>query len=123
MGQEQRRFVRVTSRLNATFKVVKTGKVKRALTKDISAGGICCVTEELLEAGIAVEVELRLPDRAAPILLLGEVAWSRPIGSQHKSYQNPTGEAGVQFTKIDPKDQALIIQYAKMNAPPPSPPP
>ena len=122
MGQEQRRFVRVTSRLNATFKVVKTGKVKRALTKDISAGGICCVTEELLEAGIAVEVELRLPDRAAPILLLGEVAWSRPIGSQHKSYQNPTAETGIKFVSIDPKDRAAILQYAQLNAPPPKTP-
>ena len=118
MGEELRRFIRVPSRLTAIFKVVKTGKVRRALTKDISAGGICCVTEELLEAGTAVEVELKLPDREAPITFLGEVAWSRPIGPTPKSYQNPTSEVGIKFVSIDPKDRALIMQYAKLNAPP-----
>ena len=118
MGEEQRRFIRVPSRLNAIFKVVKTGKVRRALTKDISAGGVCFITEELLEPGTALEVELKLPDREAPITFLGEVAWSRPIGPPPKSYQNPTSEAGIKFVSIDPKDRALIMQYAKLNAPP-----
>ena len=118
MGKELRRFIRLPSRLTAIFKVVKTGKVRRALTKDISAGGVCFVTEEVLEPGMALEVDLKLPDRAAPITFLGEVAWSRPIGSQRKSYENPTAETGVKFVSIDPKDQALIMQYAKLNAPP-----
>lgn len=118
MGEEQRRFIRITSRLTAIVKIVKTGKVKRALTRDVSAGGICFVTEEILEPGTALEVELKLPDREAPVVFLGEVAWSRPIGPQPKSYQNPTGETGVKFISIDPKDRALIMQYAKLNAPP-----
>jgi len=120
MGQEQRRFIRITNRLNATFKIVKTGKVKRALTKDISAGGICFVTAEILEPGTALEVELTLPDREASVQFLGEVAWSRPIGPQPKSYEDPTGETGVKFISIDPNDRELLRQYAKLNAPPKS---
>ena len=120
MGQEQRRFIRVTSRLAAVVKIVKTGKVRRALTRDISAGGICVVTEELLEPGTALEVEVKLPDREAPITFLGEVSWSRPIGPPPKSYQTPTSEAGVKFVSIDPKEQDLIMLYAKLNAPPPA---
>src|SRR3989338_1360062 len=116
MGEEHRRFIRVTSRLNATFKIVKTGKIARALTKDISAGGICFVTADILEPGTAVEVEMKLPDSEAPVRFLGEVAWSRPIGHA-KSYEDPTGETGVKFISIDPKEQALIMLYAKLNAP------
>ena len=118
MGEEQRRFIRVTNRLPSMFKIITTGKVRRALTKDISAGGVCFITEELLEPGTALEVELKLPDRDAPIKFLGEVAWSRPIGPAPKSYQNPTAETGIKFVSIDPKDRALIVQYAKLNAPP-----
>src|SRR3989338_2165718 len=92
MGQEQRRFIRVTSRLAAVVKIVKTGKVRRALTRDISAGGLCFVTEEILEAGTALEVELKLPDREAPVRFLGEVAWRRPVDPKPKSYQDPTAE-------------------------------
>jgi uncharacterized protein (TIGR02266 family) len=120
MGEEQRRFIRVSSRLTAIVKVVKTGKVKRALTKDVSAGGVCFVTEEIMEVGTALEVELKLPDREAPVQFLGQVAWSRPVGPSPKSYENPTGETGVKFVSIDPKDRALLMQYAKLNAPPPS---
>ena len=118
MGEEQRRFIRVTNRLPSMFKIITTGKVRRALTKDISAGGVCFITEELLEPGTALEVELKLPDREAPIIFLGEVTWSRPIGPPPKSYQNPNSEAGIKFVSIDPKDRALIMQYAKLNAPP-----
>ena len=117
MGEEHRRFIRVTSRLNATFKIVKTGKVARALTKDISAGGICFVTADILEPGTAIEVEMKLPDSEAPVRFLGEVAWSRPIGHA-KSYEDPTGETGVRFISIDPKERDHIMLYAKLNAPP-----
>ena len=118
MGEEHRRFIRVTNRLPSTFKIITTGKVRRALTKDVSAGGISFITEELLEPGTALEVELKLPDREAPIIFLGEVAWSRPVGPPPKSYQNPTAETGIKFVSIDPKERALITQYAKLNAPP-----
>ena len=117
MGEEHRRFIRVTSRLNATFKIVKTGRVARALTKDIGTGGICFVTADILEPGTVVEVEMKLPDSEAPVRFLGEVAWSRPIGHA-KSYEDPTGETGVKFVSIDPKDRALIMHYATLNAPP-----
>ena len=118
MGQEQRRFIRITSRLNASFKIVKTGRISRALTKDIGTGGIRFVTAEILEPGTAIEVEIKLPDSEAPVRFLGEVAWSRPIGHA-KSYEDPTGETGVKIISIDPKDRALIMHYAKLNAPPP----
>ena len=118
MGEEQRRFIRVTNRLPSLFKIIKTGQVRRALTKDVSAGGVSFITEELLEPGTALEVELTLPDCELPVQFLGEVAWSRPIGPPPKSYEDPTGETGVKFISIDPKDRALIMQYAKLNAPP-----
>ena len=118
MSEERRQFIRIPSRLTTVFKNLKTGKVRRALTKDIGGGGICLITEELLEPGTELEIEFTLPDRPAPVLCRGEVLWSRPAGAPKKSYQSPTGESGVKLTQIDPKDQTAVAQYIKFNAPP-----
>ena len=119
MQQERRQFIRIRSRLTTLIKHLDTGKVRRALTKDISAGGVCLVTEELLKPGTTLGLQMKLPDRETPIMFTAEVVWSLPVGEPGKSYENPTAETGLQFVSIDPKDQALLKQYAATNAPPP----
>ncbi len=119
MTPNQRRFIRAQSRIVTFIAFPQTGKVRRALTKDIGAGGVCVITEQLLEPGTMVDLEMTLPDRTAPIRCSAEVVWSRPIGGPRKEgYENPTAETGVKFVRIDPKDRTLLIQYATINAPP-----
>jgi len=119
MNAERRQFIRAPSRLIVIFKNLKTNKVRRALTKDISASGLGLITEELLEPGTPLEIEVKFPDCASPMMFAAEVVWSRPVGEPRKSYQNPTAETGVKFVRIEPKDQVLLKQYAALNAPPP----
>ena len=115
---ERRKFIRVNSRLTAIFKNMKTGKVRRALTKDVSGLGLCLVTEEILEPGTLLGVEIKLPDRESRITFTAEVVWSRPVAASRRSYENPTAETGIRFLGIDPKDQKLLRAYATINAPP-----
>ena len=49
MQEERRQSPRVRLRLTTTFKLLRTGKVLRALTKDVGAGVLCLVTDGLLE--------------------------------------------------------------------------
>lgn len=116
--QERRQSIRASSRLVVIFKNLKTGKVRRALTKDISASGMRLITEELLESGTPLDIEVKLPDRDTPMAFTAEVIWSQPVGEPRKSYQNPTAETGVKFVRIDAKDQTLLNQYVKLSAPP-----
>ena len=118
MPEEHRQFIRIPSRLTTVFKNLKTGKVRRALTKDVSGSGMCLITEELLEPGTQLEIEFTLPDRPAPITCRAQVMWSRPVGTPKKSYQSPTGETGVKVMQIDPKDQVALAQYVTFHAPP-----
>ena len=121
MGEEQRRFIRIRSRLTVFIKYLDTGKVQRALTEDVSARGLCLVTETVLTPGTKLELELKLPDRDARITFTGEVMWSKPIGGKPlKSYELPTAETGVKFVNIDPNDEKLLMLYARLNAPPPA---
>ena len=119
MDEEQRRYIRAWTRLVTFVKFVDTGKVLRALTRDISGAGVCFVMEKLLDPGTQLELEIKLPDREAPIAFTAEVVWSKAIAEPRKSYEGPTSETGVRFVTIDPKDHALILQFAALNAMPP----
>ena len=119
MGEESRRFIRINVKLMAFLKVLETGKVQRALTKDLSGVGLRLVTEQPLNPGTPLEVEVPLPDRGAPLTFTAEVVWSKPISEQRKSYEATTAETGVKVVNVDPTVLALIKQYAAMNAPPP----
>lgn len=118
MPEERRQGPRIRMRLTTTFKLLCTGKVLRALTKDVWAGGICLITEGELEPGSPLELEVHLPDRPRPVKCLGEVVWSRSVDAPAKSDDRPTAETGVKFTSIDPADRTSLIQFAAMNAMP-----
>jgi c-di-GMP-binding flagellar brake protein YcgR len=120
MGDEQRRDPRVGTRLTTFLKDLKTGKVRRALTRDISAGGLCVVTDELFEIGTMLGVEVQLPDRERPIVCQAVVVRSQfAEGSSER--RAATIETGLQFVAIDPKERSLLQYYAKLNPPPPVP--
>jgi hypothetical protein len=117
MGEEHRHFTRLGVRVLTFYKIIKTGKVQRALTKDLSGGGLCFTTETVLEPGTQLEIEVRLPDRDTPIVFGANVVWSCPVEGSGKTPSASSAETGVQITAIGPKDQALLLQYAKLNAP------
>ena len=122
MSDEQRRqAVRVKLRLMVFMKCVGTRKVLRLLTKNISGTGMALVTEGMLEPDTKLELEITLPDRETPILCEARVVWSQPTGEPHKSYAAPPSETGVHFVNIAPKDQAQLLQYARLNAFPDAP--
>ena len=112
----RREFIRVRTRLTTVFKVVSTGKIHRALTRDISGGGVCFSTEELLDGNEVLEVEVKLPDRTKVILFSGVVMWSRLVKRPLHSYEAATFNVGVRFVSIDPKERSLLVAYAQMNA-------
>ena len=92
---------------------------ERTLTKDISGSVICLVTAEVIEPGVPVEVELRLPDQETPVLFLGDVVWSLPIPPPTTHGGAPIVETGIRFVSISPKHRELIMQYARLHALPP----
>jgi len=119
MREERRRWVRVRARLLTFVKSLKTGQVQRTLTKDISGGGVCILSEESFQQGEELEVQIKLPDREQPLAFKAGVSWVRLLKAASKSYKDSTFEIGMQFTAIDPKVHALMMQYAMMNALPP----
>ena len=120
-GSELRRSIRLRTRLTTIFKNLTTGRVQRALTKDVSGHGACLVTDDLLEEGTPLEVEIKLPDHPVPVVCLAEVVWS-VFQPETQGGRTSKAETGIRFVKVDSKEHARIMQYARFNALPPSGP-
>ena len=85
MGREQRRYIRLGVRLLTWVTFVSTGKTSRALTRDISSGGICVMMEGVIAFGTTLELELQLPDREASIRFIGEAVWSKNMRGRRRA--------------------------------------
>jgi len=118
MDAERRRLRRAPVRLMAIVKVLSTGKAWRALTKDVSGSGMSFVTDEALEPGTPLEIEMRLPDHDSPIRVIAGVVWMRSVKEPKHMYEHFSMEIGVKFVSLSPQDQKLLTQYGTLNAPP-----
>jgi len=75
------------------------------LTKNISAGGICFVSDYRLERGDVLLIDLFLPNEAKAIAMEGEVKWSKAKENGISFY------TGVQITKVGGKPVEESIYF------------
>ena len=76
--------------------------IAAALTLNVSRGGLAVRTTSALDVGIAVKVRFRLTGTRKDIDADARVAWvDRRVGM------------GLEFTRIDPRDQALIEEFVQ----------
>ena len=116
--EERRSYSRVPSRLMIFLTPVQTGRVFRVLTHDISGAGIRCTSDESLQPGTSLHVEVQLPDGGVPIKLTAQVVWSR-TREESRSRWGVQYEVGIGFVEIAPKDRAIILHYARLATPEP----
>ena len=121
--EERRQFVRLDTRLEASCTTLPGGKVQRIVTKDISGGGVCVFTDQVLSPGTQLQVAMTLPGREEPINFIAQVVWSEPYEVIGKSERRRAVETGVRFIEISPKDQAAIMQHVILSLQPQQPPP
>lgn len=100
---ERRLFTRIPLWLIVKYRlyprnIEPSEEFREGICKNISAGGICLATEERLEKGFILDLEIRIPALAQDIHVMGRVVWSCP--------QKSTGGfiCGLKFIKINPKD-------------------
>ena len=111
-SDERRKAGRTAARLTVLLNNQESGRVLRVLTKNLSTRGICVVMDKRLSTGTQLMVDLKLPDREAPLTVHGDVIWSRPTGGPRKSYEQPEMETGIRFLNLTMKELAAIKQAA-----------
>ncbi len=68
------------------------------MSENLSEGGIFIATEHAVAIGTVVTLELSLPTRAVPLVVVGTVRWARAAAAD-----NAAG-VGVQFAEVSPED-------------------
>jgi uncharacterized protein (TIGR02266 family) len=102
------RSKRATRRVPCNIKMsIRNGeKVYTSKTLDISHGGIFLATEEKLSIGEVIDMTFQIPSSDRVVSAVGKVAWVGQGGPGHA-----TEGVGVKFSRIDPKDLQLIVEY------------
>jgi uncharacterized protein (TIGR02266 family) len=102
------RTKRATRRVPCNIKMsIRNGeKVYTSKTLDISHGGIFLATEEKLTIGEVIDMTFQIPSSDRVVTAVGKVAWIGQGGPGHA-----TEGVGVKFSRIDPKDLQLIVEY------------
>jgi hypothetical protein len=99
----------LTTKINFQFKKPPAdpnlNKKFSGLTKNISAGGLCFVSDFKLERADYLLIELYLPSESKPIVMEGEVKWSKAKEDGIHFY------TGVQIAKVGGKPVEESIYF------------
>jgi uncharacterized protein (TIGR02266 family) len=92
---------------NISMSIRNGEKVYKSKTLDISHGGIFLATEEVLAIGTLIDMTFQIPNSQKVVTAVGKVAWvgRAPDGT------GTTAGVGVKFSKIDPADLQVIVDY------------
>ena len=78
---DKRRFPRLDKRWQLNYRALEKDSVQnnpiQQFTVNISGGGICFTSEEIIHKGTMLALEMDSEDFASPILALARVAWCR----------------------------------------------
>ena len=100
--REKRKFIRLEEPMTIYYKPIRKNKRSKriaAWSRDISGGGIRIQASELLKNGDFLDIEVELPNLKNPVRVTGEVVWQK------------SGEAGVLFRDVAPKELHRIFEY------------
>ena len=92
--QDKRLFERFAARFPAKFKDGRDDFGTVLNLRDASALGAHLTSRERLFLNDMITVEIRVPDEHAPMVLKGEVVWTRSGGSS-------AWDVGLKFNKLD----------------------
>lgn len=106
MGEERRQAPRIPLYLPIQFRQ-RSGELQviETLIKDLSVGGLRCVSPAALPPAVEVSVELPLVAGEEPLTAGGRVVWVQPIP------QSEQFELGIAFLSLAPETKRRLSTY------------
>lgn len=117
MARERRSFPRVPQPFEARFRLSgELGSSWHAITLvNLSAGGLRFRSNELIEKGALVDVQVQLPGMREPVVMDGRVVWSSMQASG-------VAETGMELLDASPELQMQIdsvVRFLRSTGAPP----
>lgn len=100
---------RAKSRIRAyrPVRLVQPGnsRIIETLTKDVSEGGLCCLSPVALPISSDIAVELSLSTGQEPLNIRGKTTWFRTIPESEQF------DLGISFAEVSQADQRRLSAY------------
>ena len=108
--KERRNYARLKATVEVKYLVIGKPGTIQVSSKNISAGGLCIVTEEQLTAETPLQLKIKLPDIKDPIRALGKAVWQKKFEA---AGENPRVyfDTGIEFTGISDFDRFNLNRY------------
>ena len=110
---ERRKFIRFDLDANIKFKFLDKANVSENLNgkaKNLSAQGVCIVTEKEVPIDKDIELDISLPGKKDPVRVHGKAVWVQKIKGAGK---DKTGhfETGIEIYTVDKDDENTLLKY------------
>jgi len=108
LTQERRKFVRLNINVEINYSIIPHEEQQETGTKNISAGGICMVSDKPLSIGDTLQLEIKLPEDPPSIQVKGKAVWVKQFiaTEKHESF-----DIGVEFINISEENRKRINKY------------
>ncbi len=107
---EKRKYPRFDLRVKARYRIMSSKEIfKLGMTRNLSAEGISFDSQEMLDPGTYVELEIDLEDKKEPIALVGEIRWSSKLKKPNRSKNQFVN--GVKLVEIPKVDETRFLKY------------
>lgn len=80
-----------------------------AISRNVSAQGMCFTSTEKLEPGMMLNLEVFLPNDKTPIPMQGEVRWSHPSGTSNVQIQKYDTGIKILTVKAEPVEKSVYF--------------
>lgn len=95
-----RSFIRHPSDIPMDYRLTRHGSNRRDRLKNISAGGLCFETQEVLQQGRVIQITI--PVREPPFEATGTIVWCRQTNRHY--------EVGVQFADANTEFAVRMVE-------------
>ena len=98
--QEKRKASRLYEEFTVRQRPQEIQAIEVTQAKDISTGGLCILTNEKVDIGSKLNIEVNVPRSPSPYYALGEVIWLKEL----KDSKDKKFDMGVKFLRIISKN-------------------
>lgn len=107
-SEDRRHFERLDLHADLRYQVRgQASEPSKAVSNNVSAGGLSLNVEEFLPAATTLNIEINLVPRV--LCFIGEVIWCQPLAHSDRC------RIGIEFIEVDPVELEFLLDYIKMH--------
>ncbi len=111
-GKDRRRTLRLPANLDIKYSLLdKEVAPKISQSYNISVGGAQIIIYEKIKKATRINIEIEIPYQPDPVKTIAEIAWLHEKFSLSLKQKRRVFFAGVKFIKINPHDEAKLLEY------------